>query len=171
MTCSSSDVFDMPFEQQDAVLIAKLVRFQLVKIEPRQQPPVHAEFQVRHDRPQVRFHFGAADRSGFVRFERQRERSDAHGLAGGEFDLLSAHDFRVADDTTVDADVFKLQLPVVTPNDGLSFGDQRALQNQHVGAIASDADLLFFRFELLTATVVNSVVPDFHRVALSVSRQ
>jgi hypothetical protein len=80
---------------------------------------MHSQFKIRHDRSKMSFQFRPADRSGFFRFERQRERPNANRFARGESDTLSAHHFGVADHATVDADVFELQLSVVTSDDRL----------------------------------------------------
>ncbi len=80
----------------------------------------------------------------------------------GEPDALAAHHFGVADHATVDADVFELQLSVVTSDDRLPLGNQRALQRQHIGPVTTNGDFRLVGFDLLTTTVVNLVKPDFH---------
>ena len=115
----AAHIFDVPFEQQDAFVVAESIGFEFVQVEPFEQTPMNSQFQISHDRTKVSFQFGAADRRGLFRFECQRERSDSDRFSGGEVDALATDHFGVADHATIDADVFELQLSVVTSDDRL----------------------------------------------------
>ena len=82
---------------------------------------MHPLIQVGHDRAQMCFQFGPADRRDFVGFERQRKRPDANGFARFEQDKVSAEDLFVADQAAIDADVLQLELAVFARDHGMAF--------------------------------------------------
>ena len=66
----AADVLDVLLEHQDALGVTQLAAFQLEEIEAFQQLTMHPQFEIGHDRAEVRFELATADRAGLFGLER-----------------------------------------------------------------------------------------------------